>query len=100
MAPSELPALIDAVRGLPRLALRGLMCMLPYGAGPTIQAEGFGRMRQLLEEACARGVVLDTLSMGMSADLEAAVAHGATLLRIGTALFGPRAGRVGDSVVE
>jgi PLP dependent protein len=90
VSPEQLPALLDAVRGLPRLALRGLMCMLPYGADPALQREGFGRMRQLRDDAQARGFVLDTLSMGMSADLEAAVAEGSTLLRIGTALFGSR----------
>ena len=90
VTPDELPALIDAVQGLPRIRLRGLMAMLPYEASPALQAEGFGRLRQLLEAAQARGFLLDTLSMGMSADLEAAIQQGATHLRIGTALFGER----------
>ena len=90
VSPAALPALIDAVRVLPRVRLRGLMCMLPYGASEQAQADGFGGLRRLKEDAAARGIVLDTLSMGMSADLEQAVAQGATLLRIGTALFGPR----------
>jgi pyridoxal phosphate enzyme (YggS family) len=90
VSPEQLPALLDAVRGLPRLTLRGLMCMLPYGAAPDLQREGFGRLRLLRDAAAARGITLDTLSMGMSADLEAAVTEGSTLLRIGTALFGPR----------
>ena len=89
--PAELPALIDAVRELPRLRLRGLMCMLPYEASLPLQHEGFARLRHLRDEAVARGIPLDTLSMGMSDDLEAAVAEGSTLLRIGTALFGARA---------
>jgi len=100
VSPAELPALLDAVHGLPRLRLRGLMCMLPYGADTGLQREGFGRMRQLLEAAQARGIALDTLSMGMSADLEAAVAEGATLLRIGTALFGPRSATTVAARVE
>lgn len=91
VSPEALPALLDAVAGLPRLRLRGLMCMLPYAAAPELQQEGFGRLRTLRDAAVARGIALDTLSMGMSADLEAAVAAGSTLLRIGTALFGPRA---------
>ena len=90
VSPEQLPELLDAVSGLPRLALRGLMCMLPYGADVALQREGFRRLRQLRDDAQARGFVLDTLSMGMSADLEAAVTEGSTLLRIGTALFGPR----------
>ena len=91
VTPAGLPALIEAARALPRLRLRGLMCMLPYGADPATQREGFGRLRQLRDDAAARGTALDTLSMGMSEDLEAAVEQGSTLLRIGTALFGPRA---------
>jgi pyridoxal phosphate enzyme (YggS family) len=90
VAPQELPALIRAVRDLPRLRLRGLMCILPYGASVATQADGFGRLRQLLEDAGREGTTMDTLSMGMSDDLESAVEHGATMLRIGTALFGPR----------
>lgn len=91
IAPDALPALLDAVREFPRLRVRGLMCMLPHGASADLQHEGFGRLRSLLNAAVAGGAVLDTLSMGMSADLEAAVAEGSTLLRIGTALFGQRA---------
>jgi PLP dependent protein len=90
LVPAELPALLDAVAGLPRLRLRGLMCMLPYGLDEAGQRAGFASLRTLLESANARGHCLDTLSMGMSGDLEAAVLEGATLLRIGTALFGPR----------
>jgi pyridoxal phosphate enzyme (YggS family) len=91
IAPADLPALLDAVKDLPRLRLRGLMCMLPHDATAALQHEGFARLRQLLEDAAARGIPLDTLSMGMSDDLEAAVAEGSTILRIGTALFGARA---------
>jgi pyridoxal phosphate enzyme (YggS family) len=100
VTPDELPALIDAVQGLPRVRLRGLMGMLPYEASPALQTEGFGRLRQLLEAAQARGVPLDTLSMGMSADLEAAILQGATHLRIGTALFGERSAGLPATPVE
>ena len=90
VSPADLPALLDATRDLPSLRLRGLMCMLPYGADAAAQARGFGGLQTLLHDARRRGFALDTLSMGMSADLEAAIAHGATLLRVGTALFGAR----------
>lgn len=88
--PAQLPALLDAVASLPRLRLRGLMCMLPFDLDEPAQRAGFARLRGLLEAANARGHALDTLSMGMSGDYEAAILEGATLLRIGTALFGPR----------
>lgn len=89
--PDEAVALLHAVSALPRLRVRGLMCMLPYGADPSRQRADFGRARQLFDLARAQGLELDTLSMGMSADLEQAVLAGSTLLRIGTALFGERA---------
>ena len=84
------PALMDAVAALPRLKLRGLMCILPYEAAVATQHELFARLRMIRDTATAAGHALDTLSMGMSGDFEAAIAEGATLLRIGTALFGPR----------
>jgi len=87
----EALGLLVQVATLPRLQLRGLMCMLPYGATPEQQQEGFGRLRGLLDEARPLGLDLDTLSMGMSADLEQAVQQGSTMVRIGTALFGERA---------
>jgi len=90
VSPQDLPALIAQVRTLPRLRLRGLMCMLPYDADEPAQREGFGALRCLLEQANAGGAELDTLSMGMSGDLEAAIIEGSTILRIGTALFGER----------
>jgi PLP dependent protein len=89
--PGEAVALLRAVSALPRLRVRGLMCMLPYGADPAKQRADFGCLRELLESARQQGLPLDTLSMGMSADLEQAVLAGSTLLRIGTALFGERA---------
>jgi len=90
VAPEEAASLAAEVAQLPRLTLRGLMCMLPFGASAAEQAAGFGALRRLLETINRVGGAVDTLSMGMSADLEAAVEQGSTLLRIGTALFGER----------
>jgi pyridoxal phosphate enzyme (YggS family) len=91
VAPEQLPALASRIAALPRLRLRGLMCMLPYGAASDAQHAAFAALRQLAQGLRAQGLALDTLSMGMSADLDAAIAEGATIVRIGTALFGPRA---------
>ena len=87
---AELPALAAAVGVLPRLKLRGLMCIPPDEDDPTRQRMWFGAMRRALEELNVAGAGLDTLSMGMSGDFEAAIAEGATIVRIGTALFGER----------
>ncbi|GIX30912.1 MAG: YggS family pyridoxal phosphate enzyme [Porticoccaceae bacterium] len=92
---AEVADLALAVAELPRLALRGLMAIPRPRSDPAAQREPFFRLRRLLATLRAldpRLARLDTLSMGMSADLEAAVAEGATLVRIGTALFGPRPG--------
>ena len=86
----ELPALAAAVAPLPRLKLRGLMCIPPEENDPTRQRGWFAKLRKALEALNATGMGLDTLSMGMSGDLEAAILEGATLVRVGTALFGPR----------
>jgi PLP dependent protein len=88
--PEQLPGLADAVSRLPRLRLRGLMCIPPPAGDEAAQRAPFRRLRELLQELNARGHSLDVLSMGMSDDLEAAVAEGATIVRIGTAVFGPR----------
>ena len=88
--PEDLPALAEAVVRLPRLRLRGLMCIPPPAADEAGQRAPFRRLRELLEDLNRRGHSLDVLSMGMSDDLEAAVLEGATLVRIGTAVFGPR----------
>ena len=88
--PDALPRLAEIVAGLPRLRLRGLMCIPPPETDEARQREPFARLRALLAALNGRGHALDTLSMGMSADLEAAVAEGATIVRIGTAVFGPR----------
>ena len=86
----EVPALAAAVAALPRLTLRGLMCIPPEESDPGRQRAWFARLRVLRDSLDAGGLGLDTLSMGMSGDFEAAIQEGATLVRIGTALFGPR----------
>lgn len=88
--PEAALPLARQVAQLPHLRLRGLMCMLAHEASPAAQHAHFGRLRQLLDAARAADLPLDTLSMGMSDDMDAAIAEGATLVRIGTALFGPR----------
>ncbi len=85
--PDELPALATAVNQLPNLRLRGLMAIPEPTDDPASQRAAFARLRTLSE---ALNLGLDTLSMGMSQDLEAAIAEGATWVRIGTALFGAR----------
>jgi pyridoxal phosphate enzyme (YggS family) len=87
---AELPALAAAVAALPRLKLRGLMCLPPEEADPARQRHWFRKLREALDGLNAAGLTLDTLSMGMSGDLEAAIQEGATIVRVGTALFGPR----------
>lgn len=86
---SELPGLVSAIRDLPRLELRGLMCLPPPETDYARQRAWLARLRTLRDELGGPRILPD-LSMGMSADLEAAVAEGSTLVRIGTALFGPR----------
>ncbi|MCP1641658.1 pyridoxal phosphate enzyme (YggS family) [Pseudomonas citronellolis] len=86
-APEELPALARAVAALPNLKLRGLMAIPEPTEDIAAQRAAFARLRELLT---ALNLGLDTLSMGMSHDLEAAIAEGATWVRIGTALFGAR----------
>ena len=88
--PGEIRPLAAAAAELPRVRLRGLMCIPP--AQPTVGAARalFARLRGLQEELNAGGHKLDTLSMGMTGDFESAIAEGATLVRIGTALFGSR----------
>jgi hypothetical protein len=87
---TELPALATAVAALPRLKLRGLMCIPPDEDDPSRQRAWFASMRREFETLNAAGAKLDTLSMGMSGDFESAILEGATLVRIGTALFGSR----------
>jgi pyridoxal phosphate enzyme (YggS family) len=88
--PEEVPAAAHAVAALPRLRLRGLMA-IPEPAGDLdAQRAPHRALRALFERLRGEGLDLDTLSMGMSADLEAAVAEGATIVRVGTAIFGER----------
>lgn len=89
-APADAPTLADAIAGLPGLALRGLMA-IPQPTADTARQRGqFARLREIRANLVARGHALDTLSMGMSDDLEAAIAEGATIVRVGTAIFGER----------
>ncbi|MCZ6806467.1 MAG: alanine racemase, partial [Deltaproteobacteria bacterium] len=83
--PEEVPALVDGVRLLPGVALRGLMTVAPHFDDPEDTRPCFAALRRLAED---HG--LGTLSMGMTHDLEQAVAEGATAVRIGSALFGAR----------
>jgi PLP dependent protein len=91
VAPAELLALSRAVASLPQLRLRGLMSIPEPVEGFGAQRAPHRRLRELFNALRADGLALDTLSMGMSADLEAAIAEGATMVRIGSALFGARA---------
>ena len=88
--PGELATLAGRIVSLPRLALRGLMCLPPEEADPERQRRWFRELRRLLFELNRTGHHLDALSMGISGDFESAIAEGATHLRIGSALFGPR----------
>ena len=88
--PSEVAAVAQTVATLPNLRLRGLMAIPAPVADFAAQRRPLARLRELQESLNSAGLALDTLSMGMSDDLEAAIAEGATWVRIGTALFGPR----------
>ena len=90
VAPGEEVGLADAIARLPRLKLRGLMAIPEPTADVTLQRRRFALLRELKERLGARGHALDTLSMGMSDDFEAAIMEGATIVRVGTAIFGPR----------
>ena len=99
--PELVPALAQAIATLPNLALRGLMAIPEPGLAPAGQRAAFARLRErlaALREALDRdpscpanaGLLLDTLSMGMSADFESAIAEGSTMVRVGSAIFGER----------
>jgi pyridoxal phosphate enzyme (YggS family) len=90
VAAQEAAALARTVAGLPRLRLRGLMAIPAPSFEPSVQRARFRAVRELFEQLRAQGLELDTLSMGMSDDMEAAIAEGATMVRIGTAIFGAR----------
>jgi pyridoxal phosphate enzyme (YggS family) len=93
IAPQDVHALALAILELPALELRGLMSIPPEHASPDVARAEFRAMRALHDELVAKGIPLDTLSMGMSADFEIAIAEGATCIRVGTVLFGERAAR-------
>lgn len=90
VAPGEEARLAEAIARLPRLRLRGLMAIPEPTADVTLQRRRFALLRELNDGLRARGHALDTLSMGMSDDFEAAILEGATIVRIGTAIFGKR----------
>lgn len=90
VSPDELDALAHAVAALPRLRLRGLMCIPEPSEDPALLRARFALLRERLAGLGAQGLALDTLSMGMSHDIEPAVAEGATIVRVGTAIFGGR----------
>lgn len=90
VAPDDVLSLAEKVAALPRLRLRGLMCIPEPDGDPEVLRGRFRTLRRLLADLNARGFSLDTLSMGMSDDLEVAIAEGSTLVRVGTAIFGAR----------
>jgi PLP dependent protein len=90
VAPGGEVQLAEAISRLPRLRLRGLMAIPEPTPDASVQRRRFALLRDLRDKLAARGYVLDTLSMGMSDDLEAAIMEGATIVRVGTAIFGPR----------
>jgi pyridoxal phosphate enzyme (YggS family) len=94
--PAEVPALAQAVARLPRLQLRGLMCIPPPSEQFDTQFAYFRQCADLQHSLNEQGLALDTLSMGMSGDLEAAIAAGATIVRVGTAIFGERVSATRD----
>jgi pyridoxal phosphate enzyme (YggS family) len=91
LAPEAAAGLAPQVAALPGLRLRGLMCILPEGLAADAQHQHFAAVATLQARLVAAGLALDTLSMGMSGDYPVAIAAGSTLVRLGTALFGPRA---------
>ena len=90
VAPADAPGLASAVSRLPGLTLRGIMGIPAPGPDAGRQRAEFAALRRCFEACREAGLPVDTLSMGMSADLEAAIAEGATEVRVGTAIFGPR----------
>ena len=90
VAPGEELALAEAIARLPRLRLRGLMGIPEPTGDVGVQRRRFALLRELKDGLVARGYALDTLSMGMSGDFEAAIYEGSTMVRVGTAIFGAR----------
>jgi pyridoxal phosphate enzyme (YggS family) len=94
VAPSELLELVETVSALPKLTLRGLMTIPEPTDDESLQRQQFKKMRLLLNDLKKEGFVLDTLSMGMSSDYKIAIEEGATIVRIGSAIFGARPAKV------
>ncbi|HVC29196.1 MAG TPA: YggS family pyridoxal phosphate-dependent enzyme [Gammaproteobacteria bacterium] len=90
LMPETVAALAKYIAALPRLRLRGLMCIPPPAGDVATQRIGFRHLRELFDVLNHQGHELDTLSMGMSGDFEAAILEGSTLVRVGTAIFGTR----------
>ena len=90
VAPGEEQRLAAAIARLPRLRLRGLMAIPEPTSDEALQRSRYARVRELRDRLTTDGHLLDTLSMGMSDDLESAIAEGATIVRVGTAIFGAR----------
>ncbi|EIJ41769.1 pyridoxal phosphate enzyme, YggS family [Beggiatoa alba B18LD] len=90
----DVPTLARAIQTLPRLQLRGLMAIPAPAPDFATQRQSFRQLREIFEQLQAQGMSLDTLSMGMTDDMQAAIAEGATLVRIGTAIFGARAKKI------
>jgi pyridoxal phosphate enzyme (YggS family) len=90
--PEELPVLVEQIKDFPRITLRGLMAIPAATNDEGQKIEPFAHMRQLLQEMQVIAPEMDSLSMGMSSDLEEAIAQGATFIRVGTDIFGPRNG--------
>ena len=98
--PAEAPALAQGVAALPHLALEGLMTIAPFTEDEALQRRTFRGLRALRDALKEDGLWLATLSMGMSADYGIAVEEGATVIRLGTVLFGPRATAAGPAARE
>ena len=90
IAPHELPQLAEQAAQIPGIRLRGLMAIPAPETDFERQRAAFAKLRRLQEQLISNGLTLDTLSMGMTGDMEAAIAEGATIVRIGTAIFGAR----------
>lgn len=94
VAPDGLMALLEQADGMENILVKGLMCIPPKETEPAAQRRWFAAMRALFDEVAARSwqkARMEILSMGMSGDFEVAIQEGATLVRVGTAIFGPRA---------
>ena len=92
--PTDVEALARGIIELPCLKLRGLMTIPPTTKNPADSAQFFSELRKLKEQLVTKGIPMDTLSMGMSSDLEIAIREGSTIVRVGTAIFGPRTQKI------